>query len=83
MMKTKMEVELTEVKCLVFSTSLQNKNEVMKVADSFDNTDHILEWSVDLDDWEKVLRVVCKELTAEHIIQLLFEREVTAREMET
>lgn len=78
-----MEVELTEVKCLVFSTSLQNKNEVMKVADSFDNTDHILEWSVDLDDWEKVLRVVCKDFTAEHIIQLLLEREVNAREMET
>jgi hypothetical protein len=82
-MKIMMEDDSTAVKCLVFSTSLQNKNDVKKVAGSLDNTDHIIEWSVDLDDWEKVLRVVCKELTAEHIIQLLFEREVTASEMET
>lgn len=82
-MNIKMELDLLEVKCSVFSTSLQNKNEVMKLADSLDNIGDILEWSVDLDDWEKVLRVVSKELTAEQIIQILFERGVTAREMET
>lgn len=81
-MNNNMEIDLTEVKCLVFSTSLQNKNDVMNVSDSLDNIDDILEWSVDLDDWEKVLRVICKDLTAGKIIQMLSERGVTAKEME-
>jgi len=72
-----------EEKCLVFATSIQDENDVMNVAYLFDNIDDILEWSVDLDDWEKVLRIVCKHLTARQIIQLLSDKGVIANEMET
>lgn len=56
-----------EMECLVFRTNIRDKNEVKLIAESIENIPDIAEWSVDLEDWEKVLRVVGTGVQAREI----------------
>lgn len=46
-----------ETNLMIFKTSIRNELD-LKIASTFlNNTHYIKRWSVDLDDWEKVLKV--------------------------
>lgn len=66
---------------LVFSTSIQNKEDVDYIRDIFDNLAGILSWSVDMEDWEKVLRVESIGLQSSFIVEILKSKGVHIKEM--
>lgn len=70
-----------EITCLVFSTSLQSEEDVEEISDLMNRLPGVLDWSVDLDDWENVLRIECKEISSEQIIGALTEKGVSVEEM--
>ncbi len=72
-----------EAECLVFRTSLQTRNDVEKISAVLDNLPGITDWHVDLEDWEKVLRIECTGLSADHIIEILLLHGVKANAMST
>lgn len=47
---------------LIFKTSIRSKEDVQKVAPHLDHHECITRWTMDLDDWEKVLKVEAQGL---------------------
>ena len=47
----------TEVQVMVFQTSLEDENDIRRAEFVLNNHHHIYRWTVDLEDWEKVLKV--------------------------
>ena len=43
--------------CLIFSTSIQDRHCLYRVSRLMDNWTEIRKWSVDMEDWQKVLKV--------------------------
>lgn len=70
-----------QIKCLVFRTSLHNRKAVENISGILDNIPGMLDWHVDLDDWENVLRIECENITAETIINILSKKKVVIEEM--
>lgn len=56
---------------LVFGTSINDDNDVRRIAGLLDGNGRIRKWSVDLEDWEKVLRIECCGLSANTVSRLL------------
>lgn len=72
----------TNDKCLVFRTSLTGRAEVRAIAPAMDAHPGIKEWSVDLEDWENVLRVLCESyVRSGEIIKILAEEGIFAKEL--
>lgn len=46
-----------KMEVLVFRTSLENLKQVQMISSILKNHPLILRWSVDLEDWERVLRI--------------------------
>lgn len=76
-----MNLTKTETECLVFRTNLQTKTDVKRIADVMNTHSGILEWSVDLEDWEKVLRVVGTSISSRQIISILRSLNVNIQEI--
>lgn len=76
-----MDLTDTETQCLVFRTSLQDKTDVERITDTMNSIPGIQTWSVDLEDWEKVLRVEGTGIQAREIISRLRFHNVAIREM--
>ncbi len=53
---------------LVFKTSLNNSEEVRMISSMLNGHSEVLNWSVDLDDREKVLRIEVRDRSLEHEI---------------
>lgn len=68
-------------KCFVFRTSLKNREDVEYISGILNNLQGVIKWSVDLQDWENVLRIECKSITAATIIRILSEAGVSAEEL--
>lgn len=68
--------------CLVFRTDLQDEKAVARISEILDSLEGITEWCVDLEDWEKVLRVVGKGICSEYILETLRAEDVKIQEME-
>lgn len=66
---------------LVFKTSLQTPVEIRLLSGVLDKTPGIGEWSVDLEDWEKILRITARGITAREITILLGIIGVHSREI--
>lgn len=73
---------ILETECLVFSTSLQTPEDVQRISGLMNHLPGITDWSVDLDDWEKVLRIEGTNLDTKAIISALRSEEVFIRQME-
>lgn len=76
-----MKPVIIETECLVFHTNLQTKTDVEYISEAMNNLPGILDWSVDLEDWEKVLRVEGIGIRAGQIETLLRSFHVDIREM--
>jgi len=56
---------------LVLKTSLAAKSEIKRIGILLDSHPQIVEWNVDLEDCDKVLRVACYGLTETDIAEVL------------
>jgi hypothetical protein len=56
---------------LVLRTSLAARSDVEKVAVFLDTHIQIIEWNVDLEDCDKVLRIECLGLTEADMVEIL------------
>ena len=57
---------------LVFRTSVSSIRDVKRVSSMLDKCMQIVVWSIDLEDWEKVLRIECdKKLKAIDVSNML------------
>ncbi len=46
-----------DLRMLILRSNIRTKEDVARVARSFDQRKDISRWSVDLDDWERVLKI--------------------------
>lgn len=67
---------------LIFRTSINGKRDVKRVKAVLEQCPQISKWNVDLEDWEKVLRIECRDITATGILDLLHSVDIQAAELE-
>lgn len=74
---------MTETEYLVFSTSIRDEKDVNVTAAVLKNMSFIRDWSIDLDNWENVLRIEIEgmHLHPSTIKKALREKGVMIREM--
>lgn len=72
-----------KITCLVFRTNLQTHEDVESISATLNSIKGIIDWSVDLEDWEKVLRIEVVNINAQQIISFLKAQCVCIRQMET
>lgn len=70
-----------EIDCLVFRTSINSEAEVLRISETLNTFNGILKWSVDLDNWEKILRIECKNVSSATILSLLASKKIIASEL--
>lgn len=70
-----------ELTCLVYRTNLQTPEDVDRISDAMNAIDGVIDWSVDLEDWEKVLRIEGVDLDTSAIRKVLFDQNVMISEM--
>ncbi len=56
---------------LIFTTSVSNKKQIKHIKALLQNSFKIFDISVDFDDWEKVLKVECCDVSESEIISKL------------
>ena len=56
---------------LIFTTSVSNKKQIKHIKTLLQNSFKIFDISVDFDDWEKILRVECSDVSESEIISKL------------
>lgn len=70
-----------EKEILIFCTSIQSEEDVERFSGEITSLPGILDWNVDYEDWEKVLRIECVGVTSVQIMDLLYNKGVYTREM--
>lgn len=70
-----------ETEILIFRSSVTNKRDMKRIGRLFDEYPQINRWNVDLEDWEKILRIECNELKASDIIAGLKTIRIYASEL--
>jgi hypothetical protein len=69
----------TEV--LIFKTDLATPEQVKQVSTVFEPLDTVMHWTVDLEDVDRVLRLVCINLKAESVQGLLEAAGISCEHM--
>jgi hypothetical protein len=62
---------LSSIEILVFKTNLTNTKRISEVEPLLDVHPHIVQWNVDLDDCDKVLRIVSKNIAAPEVESII------------
>ena len=60
-----------EEQILIFRTSVRNARDIKHIAALFTLCPQIYKWNVDMEDWEKVLRIECQGITPTEISKAL------------
>ena len=60
-----------EGQILIFRTSIRNARDIKHIAALFTLCPQIYKWNVDMEDWEKVLRIECQDITPTEISKAL------------
>ncbi|MFT0573943.1 hypothetical protein [Bacteroides thetaiotaomicron] len=66
---------------LIFSTSITKKQDIKQMETLFAQYPQIYKWSMDFEDWEKVLRIESQDITADNIIDALGTIGIIASEL--
>jgi len=66
----------------VFRTNINTLNDKLLIKDVLSEHDEIKEWSVDLQDCDKVLRIVSPTITASRVIALINQTGYDCHELE-
>lgn len=67
---------------LIFRTSVRTEKDIERIKILFAQNSCIHEWNVDFEDWEKVLRIESRGITATRIVELLRAVGIVASELE-
>lgn len=67
---------------LIFRTSIEKRQEIKKIEKLFTQYPQIHVWNVDLEDWEKILRIECQGITPTDISDALNTIDICATELE-
>ena len=67
---------------LIFRTSIKDKQDMKLVQTLFIQFPQIHKWNVDLEDWEKILRIECHGVTSTDILNALQTINIHAKELE-
>ena len=67
---------------LVFKTNVTEQHQLRKIQSLLMPVTDIKQWTVDLEDCDKVLRIECNDLNPREIEQLLFASGMFCRELE-
>ncbi|MEQ9404865.1 MAG: hypothetical protein RIM99_14835 [Cyclobacteriaceae bacterium] len=71
-----------QVSAHILSTTINTLHDVMDVSEILDDHEAILRWSIDLHDWEKVLKVVSTDdLTLSDVRRLVNMKGFEAKEL--
>lgn len=71
-----------EGQILIFRTSIKNTRDVKHIAVLFTLCPQIYQWNVDMEDWEKILRIECQDITPTEISKALRAINIYAQELE-
>ncbi|MGK6351318.1 hypothetical protein [Parapedobacter sp. DT-150] len=71
---------MTEI--LIFKTDVHTTERVQRVATALGTVDSIKQWTVDLEDCDRVLRIVALNLHPRRVEQLLAREGITCEPME-
>ena len=71
-----------EEQILIFRTSIKSSLDIKHIAALFTLCPQINKWNVDLEDWEKILRIECSGITALEISEVLRNNHIFASELE-
>lgn len=69
-------------KILLLKTSPHNYHDIRNMAILLDNHPHIINWSIDLDDSDKVLRIESAGLKVEEIINSLYHEGIWSEDLQ-
>lgn len=66
---------------LIFRTSAVNGQDIKRIKKLFKGYSQINAWNVDLEDWEKILRIECQDMKASDVIDGLKSIKIYAAEL--
>jgi len=78
----KKQFRTMEEQILIFRTSIKSSLDIKHIAALFTLCPQINKWNVDLEDWEKILRIECQGITSTEISKALRAINIFARELE-
>jgi len=64
-----MTIDLSNI--LIFKTNIQTEFDKLRIKNVLDASQKVLKWNIDMDDSDRVLRVVSDSLSPEQIISVL------------
>ncbi|MDR6843637.1 hypothetical protein [Flavobacterium granuli] len=67
---------------LVFATNIATENDKQKISNILDGNTEIQQWTLDLEDIDRVLRIVSDTLSEEQIIKLLDNKNFNCSALE-
>ena len=70
-----------ETEILIFRTSTVNGQDIKRIKKLLKDTPKINAWNVDLEDWEKILRIECQDMKASDVIDGLKSIKIYAAEL--
>ena len=71
-----------ENQILIFRTSITKRRDIKLIGSLLAKFPQITRWNVDFEDWEKVLRIECSNITALEISETLRNSHIFATELE-
>ena len=66
---------------LIFKTNASNKLQIETLRSVFDNKNSVIEWSIDMEDVDRVLRIVCTDGSAEDYIREIRQKGLDCEEL--
>ncbi|CDA85354.1 uncharacterized protein BN772_03573 [Bacteroides sp. CAG:754] len=80
--QNKNKIVIMEEQILIFRTSVKNVRDIKHISVLFTLCPQIYKWSVDLENWEKILRIECQGITSTEISKALRAINIYAQELE-
>ena len=71
-----------ENQILIFRTSVTKRRDSKLIGSLLARFPQISKWNVDFEDWEKILRIECSNITALEISETLRNNHIFASELE-
>lgn len=67
---------------LIYRTSIKGKKDIKQIEALFAQFPQICKWNVDLEDWEKILRIECRGMLSKDISETLQTIHIDVEELE-
>ena len=71
-----------ENKILIFFFFFTQRRDIKRIGELLAEFPQIDKWNVDFEDWEKILRIECRDISALEISEVLRNNHIFATELE-